>query len=60
MFFAESIGNENIALSHMIWTKVQCVCSVQSATGSNYKLSLSFQMTHIPEQLSDVSMLLVL
>lgn len=30
MFTAGIIRNENIALSHMIWTKVWSVCSVQS------------------------------
>lgn len=44
MFIAGFIENENIAVSHMIWTKVWSVqCKV--ATGSNLKLSLSLQLT---------------
>lgn len=37
MFIAGFIENENIALSHMIWTKVWSVCSVQSGNWEQFK-----------------------
>lgn len=37
MFIAGIIGNENTVLSHMIWTEVWSVCSVQSGNWEQLK-----------------------
>lgn len=37
MFVAGIVGNDNIALSHVIWTKVGSVCSVQSGNWEQLK-----------------------
>lgn len=38
MFISGIIGNENIALSHMIWTKVWSVCSLQNGNWEQLKM----------------------
>lgn len=42
MFIAGIIGNENVALSHMIWTKVWSVCSEQSGNWEQLKTKPEF------------------
>lgn len=40
------IENENIALSHMIWTKVWSVCSVQSGNWEQLKAAETASSSH--------------
>lgn len=48
MFISGIIGNENVALSHMIWTKVWSVCSEQSDNWEQLKTKPEFASDSYP------------